>query len=93
MELTFDAQKRLWTLEDRNLDFADAISIFADEHLTLQDDREEYGEDRFITFGSLKGRYVIVVWTPRNNGRRIISMRHANDRERKRYKAALDRPG
>jgi uncharacterized DUF497 family protein len=35
---------------------------------------------------------VMVVWTPRETARRIISMRHCNDRERERYQATLDRP-
>ncbi|MEO5334440.1 MAG: BrnT family toxin [Magnetococcus sp. YQC-5] len=32
----------------------------------------------------------IVVWTPRDEGRRIISMRYANDREIIHYRNQLD---
>jgi uncharacterized DUF497 family protein len=93
MEITFDDHKRSKTLEERNLDFVDASIVFEDTHYTIVDDRCDYGEDRYITFGQLNCRSVIIVWTPKNDGRRIISMRHANDRERSRYRAALDRPG
>ena len=38
-------------------------------------------EPRFITIGRLRGRMVVVAWTPRRAAYRIISMRKANDRE------------
>jgi uncharacterized DUF497 family protein len=59
----------------------------------VEDDRRDYGEKRWLTFGLLKGRLVALVWTPREEARHIISMRKANDRERKRYEGELDRPG
>lgn len=93
MQITFDDEKRGKTLEERGLDFLDASIVFEDIHLTITDDRCDYGEDRYITYGKLNCRSVIIVWTPRNDGRRIISMRQANDREKSRYEAALDRPG
>jgi hypothetical protein len=33
---------------------------------------------------------VALVWTPRGEGRHIISMRKANEREKKVYEAELD---
>ena len=90
MEVTFDPAKRQVTMEQRGLDFADAAQIFAGRSLTALDDRFDYGEDRYITYGYLDDRAVILVWTPRDAGRCIISMRYANDRERAHYEAALD---
>lgn len=90
MELRFDPAKRLKTLQERGLDFADAGQVFAGRTLTALDDRMGYGEDRYITYGYLNERAVILVWTPRDEGRRIISMRYANDRERHSYEEALD---
>ncbi len=49
--------------------------------ITVQDVRLDYGEDRFITAGHLAGRCVVLVWTPRDGSRRIISMRYAHARE------------
>lgn len=81
MQIEFDATKQARTLTERGLDFADAVQVFSQPALTQPDTRMNYGEDRFVTFGLLSGRWVIVVWTPRGAARRIISMRYANERE------------
>lgn len=90
MNLTFDPAKRDQTLQARGLDFADAGQVFAGHHFTLADDRRDYGEDRYITVGTLDGRMVMVIWTPRGADRRIISMRKANEREQAKYRQRLD---
>ena len=84
--ITFDPAKRDKTLQERGLDFADAGLVFAGATLTFKDGRANYGEDRFVTVGELIGRMVILVWTPTEKGRRIISMRKANEREQARYR-------
>ena len=89
MRITFDSAKRDKTLSERGLDFADAAAVFAGVTLDLIDDRFTYPEVRWITAGYLKGRMVVLVWTPEDGGRRIISMRKANDREQARWKDAL----
>jgi hypothetical protein len=75
---TWDERKRRETLERRGLDFADAETVFVGRTLTLPDERRDYGEPRYITAGRLRGRFVMVVWTPRDDGRRIISMRYGH---------------
>jgi uncharacterized protein len=81
MRITYDSAKRAKTLAVRDLDFRRAREVFDGVHLTLLDDRKEYGELRFITTGWLDKRLVVIVWTPRRRARRIISMRKANERE------------
>jgi uncharacterized DUF497 family protein len=73
------------TLAKRGLDFADAGLVFQGLTLTVRDDRVDYGEDRYITAGHLNGRCVVLVWTPRGSGRRIISMRHVHADEEKAW--------
>lgn len=90
MKIEFDSGKRDRTLLERGLDFADAGSIFEGVHFTAQDARVDYDEDRFITVGWLHARLVVLVWTPRGEVRRIISMRKANDREKTLYARYLD---
>ena len=85
MPIEFSTAKRNATLEVRGLDMARAHEVFAGSTLTVEDDRQNYGEDRFITIGFLDGRMVILVWTPRSGTRRIISMRKANEREQALY--------
>ena len=74
----------------RGLDFADAAAVFAGTHTVVADDRRDYGEPRYITAGILRGRLVVLVWTPRGRARRIISMRHAHAKEEAYWRQALD---
>lgn len=87
MRIDYDDAKRNWTLQERGLDFCRAAEVFAGRHYTAEDLREGYGEQRFVTVGLLDGRMIIMVWTPRGEVRRIISMRKANEREQTRYSA------
>ena len=89
MKIEFDPEKRERTLIERQLDFARAGEVFAGVTVTQQDARFEYGEARYTTVGVLDGRMVMVVWTPRGDVRRIISMRKANEREIARFSPAL----
>lgn len=90
MEITFDPVKRDATLQRRQLDFNDALYVFADRNITVADERFDYGEARFQTVGYLDGRMVMVVWTPRGAKRHIISMRKCNEREQERYRDRLE---
>ncbi|WP_419900234.1 BrnT family toxin [Roseomonas sp. USHLN139] len=92
MRITFNRDKRDLTLRERGLDFADAKEVFAGRHATLPDDRKDYGEPRFISAGMLGERLVVIVWTPRGVARRIISMRHAHDKEVRGWRIHLDGP-
>lgn len=87
--ITFDPNKRDRTVVERGLDFARATEVFLDAEVTFSDNRKEYGEPRFITVGYLDFKMTVVVWTPRDGGRRIISMRYANEREVARYRNQL----
>lgn len=95
MEVTYDPEKRARTLADpnRQLDFEDAVQVFAGPTIDIVDDRQNYGEVRWLTYGLLNGRMVALVWTPRGEARHIISMRKTNDREKKAYEEQLDRSG
>lgn len=90
MRITSDPAKRQWTLDNRGLDLeADGAEAFAGRTLTLLDDRLDYGEARFQTYGTVRGRLVMVVWTPRNGDRHVISMRHCHEREARRVRPHL----
>jgi uncharacterized DUF497 family protein len=76
-------------LAERGLDFEDATKVFAGLTLTLPDERQDYGEDRYQTYGLLGDRLVMVVWTPRGEDRHVFSMRKCNDREQARFQNRL----
>jgi uncharacterized DUF497 family protein len=89
MNISFDPAKRQRTLEERNLDFLDAPKVFKGYTLSKPDTRKDYGEDREITIGMLMLTVVVLVWTDRDDSRRIISMRKASDDERGQYYQAM----
>ena len=53
--------------------------------LTLDDQRWLYGENRFFSLGLIDHRLHTLIWTWREDYVRVISLRKANDRERKVY--------
>ena len=55
---------------------------FAVEYL---DDRQDYGEKRFVIIGMVDGRVLFVAYTERNDVIRIISARRATKHEQEAY--------
>jgi hypothetical protein len=51
------------------------------------DTRKDYGEERYAAFGLIGTRLYCLVYTLRNDIKRIISLRKANSGEVKRYVA------
>ena len=90
MEIECDPEKRAQTLLHRGLDMDEAAIIFGGPCITFSDLRKDYNETRLITIGLLRGRMVVLVWTWRQNVRRIISIRKANEREQELYQNRLD---
>jgi hypothetical protein len=90
MRITFDPAKRARTLAERGLDFADAALVFEGVTLEIEDIRKDYGEKRIICYGLLKGRMVVVGYTPRGANRHVFSMRKANEREQIRIAPLLE---
>ena len=86
---SWDEAKRQAILAERGLDFADAELIFAGRTMTLPDERRDYSERRFITAGWLRDRFVVLVWTARDDGRRIISMRYGHADEEAYYREQM----
>lgn len=89
MELAWDAAKRRANYAKHGLDFRDAEKVFQGITLTAEDDRQDYGEKRFISLGLLDDVVVVVVYTERSGKTRIISMRKANQKERQAYEEKI----
>ncbi|QIL21077.1 BrnT family toxin [Thermomonas sp. HDW16] len=90
MRLSYDPIKRQKTLDERGLDFEDAIAVFAGLTFEVEDTRQDYGETRMICFGYLANRMVVVGYTQRGSVRHIFSMRKANEREQIRIGPHLE---
>ncbi|GGL66475.1 BrnT family toxin [Wenxinia marina] len=85
MDVEYDEDKRRRILAERGLDVALAAEIWEGPHLDFPDMRQDYRENRIVTVGYIGARLAIVVWTERGSRRRVISMRKANEREKRKY--------
>ena len=83
--ITCDPVKHAETLAHRALDFYDAAIVFAGRTATVEDVRRDYGERRFRTAGYLRGRLVVIMWTPRGTVRRVFSMRYCHAKEERKW--------
>ncbi len=63
MKFEWDQQKNQVNIAKHNLDFADAHKMFKLPLRIATDQRQDYGEDRWIGIGMLDGRVAIVVFT------------------------------
>ncbi len=85
MKFTWDENKRLSNMKKHGIDFADVPAIFEGDVFTIEDTRLDYGETRYITFGLLEYRVIVVAHTDENEVIRIISARKATKNEEKAY--------
>jgi len=85
MKFIWDEVKRKSNLAKHGLDFTDVRAVFAGATFTFEDDRFDYGEQRFVTLGLLKGMVVVIAHTERDDTVRIVSMRKATRHEQKTY--------
>ncbi|MFZ0243356.1 MAG: BrnT family toxin [Desulfobacterales bacterium] len=85
MKFTWDEAKNAINAKRHGIDFVDAKRIFSGYILTLVDDRIEYGEERYVSFGLMYGRVIAVVHTESEEEIRIISARKATQNEQKEY--------
>lgn len=90
MNFEWDQLKNEANIAKHDLDFADAPRIFRLPLRISLDERQDYGEDRWVGLGMLDGRFVVVVFTePDEDTIRIISLRKALPYERKLYQQYL----
>lgn len=82
---TWDEAKRRQNLRKHGIDFVDATWIFRGFTLTAEDDRDDYGEQRFLTLGLLADQVVSVAHTEQGEWIRIISIRKATRHEARFY--------
>ncbi len=81
MRFLWHERKRKTNLKDHGLDFRDAARVFDGPTYTIEDDRFEYSERRFMTLGFLGGIAVSVVHTETPDTIRVISFRKATRHE------------
>jgi uncharacterized protein len=81
MEFEWDGAKHARNLRERGIGFDDGARIFDGPVLLWEDNRREYGEDRFRAVGESTGDILHVAFTWRGEVMRIISVRRASRKE------------
>ena len=81
MRFTWHGAKRESNLQEHGLDFVDAPEVFEGPTFTYEDDRFDYGEERFVTLGLLRGIVISIVHTETPRRIHIISFRKATKHE------------
>nr|WKF57650.1 hypothetical protein HUO10_002143 [Paraburkholderia busanensis] len=83
----WDEAKNQINIRKHGIDFADAIDVFNHPVLTALDEREDYGEERWVALGWIEASMGVVVYVERSEDvLRIISARKATRRENRQYK-------
>ena len=80
----WDEAKCVTNLAMHGLSFTAVYEFVWDTAFTRTDTRSKYGEERYVSIGFIESRLHVLVWTPRGGKLRIISLRKANSREKKR---------
>jgi len=71
---------------EHGVTFEAARDVFADPFaIEFVDDRQDYGEIRYVVIGMVQNRLLVVVYTERGSAIRIISARAAEPHERREY--------
>jgi len=85
-EFEWDPAKAAQNEADHGITFEMAKDVFKDPFgLEWLDDREDYGEDRYVTIGMVENHLLYVAYTMRGETVRIISARGAEPHERRKY--------
>lgn len=85
MRFEWDEAKRRSNIRQHGIDFVDVDEVFAGDTITFLDDRYDYGETRFLTFGLLWGEVVAIVHIETDEVIRVISVRRASKDEEETY--------
>jgi uncharacterized DUF497 family protein len=85
LEFEWDEEKRWSNLQKHGVDFVRACQIFEGYTVEFEDNRYNYGEERFVAIGQTGGQVLTVVYTLRGEVIRLISARKATKYETRIY--------
>lgn len=88
--MSFDPVKDEANRAKHSVSLAEAMESDWSMTLAHVDNRRDYGEVRMIGYGPIGQRLYCVVYTGREDTRRIISLRKANSREPDRHVAQIE---
>lgn len=85
MKIIFDRAKDTTNQSKHGLSLSSAEKLDWEDALIWQDTRRDYGENRMIALGAIGERLYCVVYVDREDARRVISLRKANQKEFDKY--------
>ena len=85
MEFEFDPAKNQANIAKHGGDFEAASDFEWETALDFNDNRFDYGEDRFISIGCIGDRVHVINYTIRGTVIRIIGLRQATRQEVRKY--------
>jgi uncharacterized DUF497 family protein len=90
VETRFDPKKNAINLRKHGVSLAEGDGVLNDPlALTIEDDSAQ-GEQRFVSIGmNTFGRLMVVVYAYQGDDIRLISVRHAEPKERRAYEKGL----
>ena len=88
--IVWDESKRKKNLKDHGIDLAEVACGFDAPMVTVEDEREQFGEQRLQSLAWFRNRVVFLVWTERDDSARVISCRYGDKHETRAYFEALD---
>ena len=86
VQYEWDGAKRQSNITKHNVDFEEAKEFDWSGSKTSSSPR--HGEVRYVTVGQIGSRLHVMVWLPRGDHIRIVSLRKANMREVRKYAQA-----
>jgi len=89
MKFEWNKDKNKSNIAKHGIDFSDASLFFENPYSHYEDTRSDYKEKRLVAIGTIEKRVVVMVYVKRKDKTRIISMRKANEREKKKFKDRL----
>jgi uncharacterized protein len=90
MTFEWDEVKNCANIRKHGFDFADGEEMFRGPLLVRPDTREDYGEERWVGLGMIRGRVTVIIFTEPVPGTiRIISLRKADHEDREQYEKAF----
>ena len=93
MQFDWNEGKNEENRRKHGIDFNLAKLVFQDPFAIVEDDYDDYDEDRFNVLGSMGDKVFVVSYTYRSGGDviRLISARYAKPNERRVYEARRGR--
>ena len=82
----WDPNKDKKNKKKHGISFTEATEVFNDvNRITNVENKHDYGEERLRTVGKVPKGLFDVIWTPRNNRKRLISAHPASKKSKRNY--------